>query len=76
MSSIESLIAGINSLRDDHIRSSIATPREKTEFEFGRINGYNEAIDDVLELINKILEEDDPDDQINRSSFGRPLIGQ
>lgn len=75
MSSVESLIAQLNKLRIDHMCGAIAAPRDKTEYEFGRICGYEEAMAAALELINSILEEDDPDVKTKHSKFGRPLIG-
>jgi len=76
MSDIESLIASVDRLRSSHVRSSIATPRDKTEFEFGRVCGFDEAIGAVLELINNLLEEStDDEDKHHSNNFGRPLIG-
>lgn len=72
MDDIETLITGLKKLRTEHACSSVATPRDKTGFEFGRICGYDEGIGAALDLLDKILEEN-PDEN-SRSAFGKPLI--
>lgn len=54
----ELLLAEIHRRRLEHADSSLNKPKAQTEFEYGRVCGYHQALVEIIEA-SKHLEEED-----------------
>jgi hypothetical protein len=59
MSDLARLIGLIQERMQLEAVQGIRTPREKTAFELGRLNGVQTGLDISLQLINEVLAEDE-----------------
>ncbi len=59
MSDLAKLIGMIQDRMNQEAVQGIRTPREKTAFELGRLNGVQSGLDISLQLINEVLAEDE-----------------
>lgn len=52
------LLDSINEKRITHADTSLSKPKERTEFEYGRVCGYHQALIEIIELSRNIEEEE------------------
>lgn len=58
MISVETILAKIVTLRDEHAVAALATPRERDSFEYGKQHGMYLGFEKVHRAITVLLEED------------------
>lgn len=57
-SAYDRLLDGIQKMRSDHADLSLRKPKERDNFEYGRVCGYYQALCDVVEKSKNQLEEE------------------